>query len=332
MKSLLLTKFSKIFFNALDVAEVPPPQISDGCATVRMAAAALNPADLHIASGEMKMFSPKRPPFALGVDGAGIVISDGKHFKTGDRVMFYTGLVHCGTLAEQMSVPEDWLAPVPTSWTDAEAAAAPLALLVAFKALERTKAKKGESILVSGAGGPVGAATIALAKYRGLNVYGLGSPDDEAYVKSLGAETFASYRSPSTSLPLKSFDILLDCFGGKTMDLACKSVKPGGRIVSLKAMTGIEDMEAQGMRIPFIIKLLIPIIFRRARKAAERSNAKLIGLASYPDGTALSKVAQEAVSAGFRPRIDTEFTLLDYKSAFERLGSHPRGKVIVKLA
>jgi len=197
MKALMLSKFSKRPLDGMAVAEAPEPAQGGGRVLVRMSVAALNPADLHSASGEMKMMSPVKPPFALGVDGAGVVQSDGALFRRGQRVMFYPGLVHCGTLAERMSVPETWLAKAPDAWSDEEAAAAPLALLVAYKVLERAGAKSGESILVNGAGGPVGAATVSLAVARGLSVHGVGSGADEDYVRSLGAQGFADYRSAS---------------------------------------------------------------------------------------------------------------------------------------
>ena len=180
MKALILQKFSKSPQDSMVLADRPDPVSAAGQVLVRMEAAALNPADLHIASGEMKMMSPVKPPFVLGVDGAGVVESDGARFRTGQRVMVYTGLVHSGTLAEVMAVPEAWLAPVPEGWSMEEAAAAPLALLVAHKVLDRAGAKAGESILVQGAGGPVGAATVALAAARGLQVHGSGSGADEA--------------------------------------------------------------------------------------------------------------------------------------------------------
>ena len=126
MKALILQKFSKSPQDSMVLADRPDPVSAAGQVLVRMEAAALNPADLHIASGEMKMMSPVKPPFVLGVDGAGVVESDGARFRTGQRVMVYTGLVHSGTLAEVMAVPEAWLAPVPEGWSMEEAAAAVL--------------------------------------------------------------------------------------------------------------------------------------------------------------------------------------------------------------
>ena len=331
MKALILQKFSKTPVKAMALTDWPEPRPAAGQVLVRMAAAALNPADLHIASGEMKMMSPVKPPFALGVDGAGVVESDGARFKKGQRVMFYTGLVLCGTLAEVMVVPEAWLAPVPEGWSMEVAAAAPLGLLVAHKVLDRAGAKAGESILVQGAGGPVGAATVALAAARGLQVHGSGSGADEAYVRGLGASGYTDYRKGSVRDLGQRFDIALDSLGGKVFDDCVFVIKRGGRIVSLKVMTGTDDMDSMGMRIPGFMRLLLPLVFRKPRKAAERAGARLIGLASFQDGVALSRATEAAVAANHRPRIDSTFTLADHGAAFARLGTNPRGKVVVRL-
>lgn len=331
MKALILQKFSKSPLDAMVLADRPEPRPASAQVLVRLAAAALNPADLHIASGEMKMMSPVKPPFALGVDGAGVVESDGARFRKGQRVMFYTGLVHSGTLAEVMAVPEAWLAPVPEGWSMEEAAAAPLALLVAHKVLDRAGVKAGESILVQGAGGPVGAATVALAAARGLQVHGSGAGADEAYVRGLGASGYTDYRKGSVRDLGQRFDIALDSLGGKVFDDCVSVIKRGGRIVSLKAMTGTEDMDAMGMKIPGFMRLLMPLVFRKPRKAAERAGAKLIGLASYQDGAALSRAAEAAMAAHHRPRIDSTFALADHAAAFARLVANPRGKVVVRI-
>ncbi|MDX2101965.1 MAG: zinc-binding dehydrogenase [Alphaproteobacteria bacterium] len=331
MKALILQAFSKTPVDAMVLTERPEPQLAAGQVLVRMAAAALNPADLHIARGEMKMMSPVKPPFALGVDGAGIVASDGVRFRRGQRVMLYTGLVQCGTLAEVMAVPEAWLAPVPEGWSLEEAAAAPLALLVAIKVLERAGARAGDSILVQGAGGPVGAATVALAAAKGLTVHGSGAGVDEAYVRGLGATGYTDYRKGSVRDLGQRFDIALDSLGGKVFDDCAAVIKRGGRIVSLKTMTGTGDMDAQGMRIPWLLKLLMPLVFGKPKKAAERAGATLIGLASYQDGAALARAAEAAVAAQYRPRIDATLPFADHAAAFARLSANPRGKVVVRI-
>lgn len=331
MKALILSRHSKNPLDAMSVTDCPTPVPRPGEVLLRMRSAALNPADLHIATGEMKMMSPVKPPFVLGVDGVGVVESDGRRFKKGDRVVVYTGLVHCGTLAEFMAVPEDWLAQAPETYSDHEAAALPLSLLVAVKALARSGAKPGERILVHGAGGPVGAAIVALAARRGLIVTGSGSGADEAHVRGLGASSYVDYRTGSVASLGQRYDIAVDSLGGAVFDESLRLLRPGGRLVSLKVMTGTDDMTAMGMAIPFFMRLLLPLVFFKPRRAARRAGVQLIGLASHQDGAALAEGLALALEAEYRPRIDQVFPLGDVKAAFKRLSSGPRGKVVVSI-
>ena len=113
MQALTLTRFQKRGFDAAVLQDVAKPEPQAQQVRVRMRAAAFNPADLHIISGEMKMMSPVKPPFALGVDGAGVVDAVGTNVRgwaVGDEVFFYTGLVHGGTMAEYAVVDAAWLA------------------------------------------------------------------------------------------------------------------------------------------------------------------------------------------------------------------------------
>ena len=73
MKALTLTQYQKVGFDAVRLKDLPSPEPLPHQVRVRMRAAAFNPADLHIISGEMKGMSPAKPPFAIGVDGAGLV-------------------------------------------------------------------------------------------------------------------------------------------------------------------------------------------------------------------------------------------------------------------
>lgn len=332
MKALILQKYAKTPVDAMALTHVADPQAKAGEVLVRMAAAGLNPADLRIGSGELKLMSPAKPPFVMGVDGAGVVASDGARFKRGDRVMFYTGLVHTGSLAEMIAIPEAWLAKVPDGWSMEEAAAAPLALLVAQETLDRSAARPGETLLVQGAGGSSGAATVALAAAHGLLVHGSGSGADEAYVRGLGAQGYSDYRKATVRDLGQRFDIALDVMGGASYDDCLAVVRRGGRIVSLQTFTDTRDLAAMGMKVSVLIRLLLPLVFFKPKSAARRAGVQLLGLASYQDGPALGRAAAGAVAANFRPRIDSTYPLAKAMEGFARLQVNPRGKVVVTIA
>lgn len=334
MQALILNRFEKNGLNgiALQTQAVPRPDANQ--VLVRMKAAAFNPADLHIASGEMKMMSLVKPPFVLGVDGAGVVEQVGsavRGFAVGDAVFFYTGLVFCGTLGEYMVVEAQALARKPEGWSFEYAAASALALLCANLSLSRAGVKAGQRVLVHGGGGAVGSAAIVLAYARGATVDTTGSASDAVYLQSLGASTVFDYKTqPLSSLPQAAYDMVLDGMGGVMFLQSLPLIKTGGVIASLKVMTGLEDMLRMGMKPPAIVKWLLPLMFGKYIRAARKAGVRFEGVATYPDGATLSRLGEQIHALGYVPRVAKTFVMTEAKSALEHFASgKAKGKVLV---
>ncbi|MFY7865718.1 NADP-dependent oxidoreductase [Roseateles sp.] len=334
MKALTLTQYQKVGFDAVRLQDLPSPKPLPSQVRVRMRAAALNPADLHIISGEMKGMSPVKPPFAVGVDGAGVVEAVGRevhNVKVGDEVFFYTGLVHCGTVAEYAVVEAAWVAKKPAAWSFEQAAAAALALLCANLSLQRARVKSGQRVLIHGGGGAVGAAAIVLARAMGAQVDTTANSADAHYLKALGAQDVFDYRTqPLSTLSPACYDMVLDGMGGETFLNSIPLIKTGGVIASLKVMTGVDDMLRQGMKPPFIVKWVLPLIFGKYIKAAKNAGVRLEGVATFGDGATLTAMGERAVLLGYQPRIAQTFALSQAKQALDSFAqSKPRGKVVV---
>lgn len=334
MLSLTLNRFQKSGFQGIALQERTSPQPQAHQVLVRMKAAALNPADLHIASGEMKMMSPVKPPFVLGVDGAGVVEQVGAAVRgvaAGDAVFFYTGLVHCGTCAQYMVVDAQALARKPEGWSFEQAAASALALLCANLSLSRAGVKAGQRVLVHGGGGAVGSAAIVLARALGAEVDTTASATDAAYLQSLGASTVFDYKTqPLNRLPKSAYDMALDGMGGAMFLQSLPLIKTGGVIASLKVMTGLHDMLRMGMKPPAIVKWLLPLMFRKYTRAARTAGVRLEGVATYGDGHSLSALGKRVVALGYQPRIAKTFALHEAKTALDFfVNGQPKGKVVV---
>ncbi len=177
----------------LQIEDVPDPEPGPGEALVRVAYAALNPADRYLVSG--KYPRPGKPPFAVGRDGSGIIekVGAGSRFKPGDAVVLLRseiGVQRDGTLAELVVVPEVSLAPLPAGWSMEEGAAGPLVLLTAWQALmTEGQLQPGQTVLVTGASGGVGTAALMLAKSHGARVVALSRSDRKrARLLELGAD------------------------------------------------------------------------------------------------------------------------------------------------
>lgn len=336
MLALTLNRFQKNGYQGIELRDQTSTQPQAHQVLVRMKAAAFNPADLHIASGEMKMMSPVKPPFVLGVDGAGVVEQVGAAVRgcaVGDAVFFYTGLVHCGTVGEYMVVDAQALAHKPEDWSFEQAAASALALLCANLSLSRAGVKTGQRVLVHGGGGAVGSAAIVLARARGAEVDTTASAADAAYLRSLGASTVFDYKTqPLNSLPQSAYDTVLDGMGGAMFLQSLPLIKTGGAIASLKVMTGLDDMLRMGMKPPAIVKCLLPLMFGKYTRAARKAGVRLEGVATYADGAALNALGEQAAALEYTPRIAKTFALHEAKTALEFFASgKAKGKVVVTI-
>lgn len=333
MQAFTLTRFRKQGLDGLALLDRPLPSVQADHVLVRLKAAALNPADLHIASGEMKMMSPVSPPLVLGVEGAGIIDALGAQVQgwaVGDEVLFYTGLVHSGTMAEYIAVPIQALARKPATWSFEQAAASALALLCANLAWSRASLQSGQHVLVHGSG-PVGATAAVLAYGRGAVVDVSASAIDVPYLTRLGVRTVYDYKKqPLSSLPTAHYDVVLDGMGERLFLESLPKLKQGGCIASLKVMTGMDDMLRMGMQPPFIVNWLMPLMFRKYTKAAAQAGVRVCGIATYADGATLDVLVREAQILNYTVRISQVFGLSQVHDAWSLLAQgKPRGKVVV---
>ena len=338
MKAFTLTHYQKTGTDHVQWLASPEPQVQPGQLLIATRAAAVNPADLHIASGEMALFFPRKPPFTLGVDGAGVVQAVGagvQGWSVGDEVFYYTGLARCGTMAEQVLIDADACARKPACWTFTQAAAGALALLCADLALARGGVASGQRILVHGGAGSVGAAAVWLAGLRGAQVHTTGSARDASYVRGLGAAQHFDQRGSEVDRQLGTYDMVLDGMGDAVFSRSVPLLRQGGTLVSLKVMTGVDDMRRAGFNVPFFIPWLLPLMFRKPLAQARRAGVLVQGVATYQDGATLGQLArlvETQAQAGqlFEPRIDRVFAMSQASQALEHFAhGQPRGKVVL---
>jgi NADPH:quinone reductase-like Zn-dependent oxidoreductase len=121
----------------------------------------------------------------------------------------------------------------PESLNFRQAASAPVVAVTAWQALfEYAKATPGETVLVHGAGGNVGAYAVQLAVDADLQVIATASAQDDLYLRSLGATTVTDYKSRRFEDLVPKVDIVLDTVGGETRERSFGIIKPGGVLVS----------------------------------------------------------------------------------------------------
>src|SRR5687768_8033682 len=192
MKAWLLKDFTGL--NSLELRDVEAPTPAPGEIRLRVRYASLNPADRYLAEGQY----PAKPklPHILGRDAVGIVdqigpdVSNWNPGETGVLLRGEVGVQRWGAFAELVTVPQGYLARLPANWTEQQAAGAPLVYLTAYQALIQWGDLPPNSVvLVTGASGGVGIATIQLARAMGFRPLGLSrGPERRAALEKLGAE------------------------------------------------------------------------------------------------------------------------------------------------
>jgi NADPH2:quinone reductase len=243
----------------LKLEEIPDPKPGPGDVLVRVKAAGVNPVDAYMHSGT---YARKPPlPYTPGQDGAGEVEAVGADvagFNTGDRV-WIGGIGNtaagAGTYAERAICAPSQLHRLPARASFGQGAALGVPYCTAYRALfQRAAARPGETVLVHGATGGVGIATVELAHARGLTVIGTGGTDKGlAIVREHGADVVVSHRAPNYA------DDIMRATGGRGVNLVVEMaahvnldrdlglLAKGGRIVVVGNRGRVEIDARQAM-------------------------------------------------------------------------------------
>ena len=246
--------------------EVETPVIGAGEVLVKIKAAALNRRDYWITVGK---YAGIKYPSILGSDGAGIIAEIGEGVDAGwlnkeviinpsnnwgDHDEFQSkdfkilGLPDDGTFAEYVKTRAEYLYAKPGYLNWEQAAAVPLAGLTAFRALfTKGKAKKGDTVLITGVGGGTGAFALQWAFAAGCKVYVTSSQSDKIEkAKQLGALAGVNYKTENWADELKQlaggFDVIIDSALGEGFAKLPDICNPGARIVFFGGTAG--DMPA----------------------------------------------------------------------------------------
>jgi len=316
----------------LRVDEVPDPQPASGQVVIKMIYAALNPADAFLAQAQY----PAKPklPHVLGRDGVGEIAAIGAgvaNLKVGDIVGILrgdAGVESWGTLAEKTAVDASRVIPIPDGWSLEEVAGAPLVFLTAWQALTQwsdppAPPRAASVLLVTGASGGVGTASVLLGKSMGLTVVGLSRSADKAeQLKKLGADLVFDptekglRKSVLSAIAPKRVDIVVDTIGGALFNEVIAMLGYAGRI-SVVGRSGGPVPEFN----------TATLFFRRNRIGG-------VTVADYSEKDAKAgweEIVARLNALGKRPVVDRVFPFLDVKEAFARLAQGPMGKVLVKV-
>ncbi len=305
--------------SALEVGEVPDPNLPEGWALVEVRAASLNHHDVWSLKGVG--LPQERLPMVLGCDAAG-VDADGNEVIVhaligdpdwrGDEALDPKRTIlsefHPGTLAEKIAVPRHNLVPKPETLSFEQAACLPTAYLTAYRMLfTRSGLRPGQTVLVQGAAGGVASAGIALALAAGMRVWATSRDERKrAYAKELGAhEAFES----GARLPDR-VDAVIETVGEATWAHSLRALKPGGRIVVAGATSGFQPPAD-----------LARIFFRQLEVVGSTMGTR----------EELKQLISLLESTGTRPRIDRTIPLADAAEGIEAMiAGDVFGKIVLR--
>ena len=218
------------------VEDVPTPMPGPNEVLVRVMAAGVAPWDAIIREGKSKV-SPQ-PPLTLGSDFSGIVEKVGAgvtDFAPADEVYGVTNPQFCGAQAEFAVATSGMIAGKPRSLNHLEAASAPVIAVTAWQMLfQYAKAMRGETVMVVGAAGNVGAYAVQMATDAGIHVIAVARVDDEELLRSLGVgvKSIIDSSKPAFERDLPQVDAIVDTVGGSTLQRCVAALKPGGKLVT----------------------------------------------------------------------------------------------------
>lgn len=313
---------------AMTLDETPVPEPAAGEALVRVAYAALNPADNFLMQG--KYPRPGKPPYSVGRDGCGVVeaVGEGCSIATGAQVIVLrsdVGVSRPGTLAEYVCVPEASLAPLPAGWSAQEGAAGPLVHLTAWQALvDRGGLQAGQTVLINGASGGVGSAAIVQAKALGAKVVALsGSKLKWPTLTGLGADVIVDSRAEDCEKQVKEalgggrVDLVIENLGGRYLQQSVNLVGVNGRICVIGLLAGFTSEIVLGHLIFKCVSI----------------HGLNVGAYTPPESQAAwAKIVALLDKAGQRPLIDSSFPFEQCHEAFARLAEGPVGKVVLAVS
>lgn len=333
MKAVQINGYSKTIHTVL--RDIPQPQISESEVLIQVKAAAVNPLEMLILTGRVKLIQNYPMPLTLGNECSGIIAEVGSKvtgFQKGDRVYTRLPLNKIGSFAEYVAVDHNAIAKMPEGYDFNTAAAIPLTGLTAYQAIvEELEAKPGETLLIPGGSGSFGQMAVPIAKALGLHVIVTGNSRAKEQFLFMGADRYIDYRQENYWEQLSGVDYVIDTLGAAEFEHELAVLKRGGRLVSLRAVPN--KAFAVKHHVSGLKKLLFTLAGSKYDKAAGKQGKEYRFLFVRANGAQLQKITEIVEQKQIRPAIDSRvFSLSQANEALQLVSKGPiHGKVIIQM-
>jgi len=324
MKAIICPRYGSPDVLQLREVENPVPQEDE--VLVRIHAASINSRDLRMLRANpffmrLKPGGLLRPKNKiLGADLSGRVVTIGsnvKQYMPGDEVFGFLPIATGrGTFAEYVCAKENLIALKPASLTFEQAAAVPLAAMVALQALRsKGNLQPGQKVLIYGASGGVGTFAVQIAKALRAEVTAVCSTRNMEMVRSLGADYVIDYKKEDFTHYGRQYDLILAVNGYRSIADYLRAIKPiGSYVVVGGSMRQIIQAGSYG------------------RKISNISGQKVNVLSLVPCQKDLNFLKELIGSVRIRPVIDRSYPLEKTPEAFWYFeNEHAQGKVVITM-
>lgn len=308
--------------------DVPDPTYGADEVLVHVTATALNRADLMQRAGAYP--PPPGAPAYLGLEMAGTISAAGANvsdWQIGDRVC---ALLPGGGYAEQVSVPQQMLMPMPPDWSFEQAAAVPEVFLTAFVNLfMEANFQPGERVLIHGGASGVGTAAIQLIREAGGVVFATAGTDEKvARCRELGAELAVNYKTADfaeaieTHAGQRSVDIILDMVGANYFERNLKLLNLQGRLVFIATLSGTKTQLNIGALMQRRLRLIGSVL--RSRTLDEKIAIK---------DAFMTQFWSSLKTGSIQPIIDSVYPIAEANAAQQYMAENRNtGKIILKVS
>ncbi|MFE9514484.1 NADP-dependent oxidoreductase [Streptomyces sp. NPDC006643] len=292
------------------VRQIDIPLAGPGQIQVRIRAAAVNPLDTHLVSGDLRESIPMEFPQILGNDFSGTVSGVGEgvmRYAVGDEI-FGVAFPRCtvervrifseppslttGTLAEYAVFEADSpvIAPRPAELEAEQAAGLPMVGLTAISAVRAGEFKAGDTVLVIGATGGVGNVVVPLLVSAGVKVIATAIAEDQGYIRDRGAHEVIDYRADDIADEALKYSpdgvdgVINLALGDTLINVVGRAVRPGGRVMTVSYTSPQGATFREDLTVKIIYAATQPGDMTELIRQAVDGSVPLPGIRRYPLG------------------------------------------------
>jgi NADPH:quinone reductase-like Zn-dependent oxidoreductase len=241
--------------DTMQFERVPVPDPGPGEVLIKVHAAGVGPWDGWIRAGRSAL--PQPLPLTLGSDLSGEVRAIGPDVadrRVGDQVYGVTNTRFIGAYAEYALASAAMVARKPTSIDYLKAASVPVIAVTAWQGLfDQAQLKAGQTVLIHGAAGNVGAYAVQMARRAGIRIIATAAADDLDYVRELGADTVVDYQTQRFEDVAREVDAVLDLVGGETQARSFQVLRQGGKLISAVSQPDQDLAKSHGVDATFFL-------------------------------------------------------------------------------